>query len=117
MALRECGQLNNRDYNIEAVVRPELDIGVEGGDELLAFADAILGKDVNALNETRNALSRRLGPAAVSAASIIAADFSKNDRIANGLGIPLESDSLAPSAEFREQLGINDYRSAANTLK
>lgn len=117
MALRECGRVENQQYNLEAVVRPELDIGVEGGAELLAFSDAILGNDVAALDEARTALAQRLGPGAVSAASIIAAEFSMKDRIANGLGIPMETEVLNAVGELIENLGIKNYRSAVNTLK
>ena len=102
---------------MEAVIRPELDIGVDGGAELLAFADAILGKDAALLDEARTRLERRLGPAAVSAASIIAAEFSMNDRIANGLGIPMETEVLSAIMDVVNKLGLNKYRSAANSLK
>jgi len=101
---------------VEALVRPTLDIGVDGGAELLAFADAVLGADDGGLDNAREALADRLGPAAVSAASIIAANFSKNDRIANGLGIPIEKHAIEATVEIREALGLNDYRSAVNSL-
>lgn len=116
MVLRESGRLLNKFFNIEAIVRPTLDVGIEGGGELLAFADAILSADRDELDRARKALAEVLGPVAVASASIIAADFSKNDRIANGLGIPLEPIELKPTADFRERLGINQFRSAANSL-
>ena len=47
-----------------------------GGNLLLAFADAVIGPDVAALDAARNALADGLGPAAVSAAAAIAANFS-----------------------------------------
>ena len=84
---------------------------------MLAFADAILGKDVAVLDEARTELARRLGPAAVSAASIIAAEFSMNDRIANGLGIPMETEVLSAIMDVVNKLGLHKYRSAANSLK
>ncbi len=104
-------------FHVEQLVRPTLDIGVEAGAELLAFADAVLGHDSTALDDARKALAERLGPAAVSAASIIAANFSKNDRIANGLGIPMEKHAIEATVEIREALGLNEYRSAVNSLK
>ena len=58
-----------------------------------------------------------LHPAAVSAASAIAANFSKNDRIANGCGIPTEPKMLKASQEIRANLGLNEFRSAINTFK
>lgn len=116
MVLRESGRLQNKVFNIEAIMQPTLEVGVEGGGELLAFADAILSADRNELDRARLALADVLGKATVASASIIAADFSKNDRIANGLGIPIEPMELKPTADFREALGINQFRSAANSL-
>lgn len=88
-----------------------------GGALLLAFADAIIGTDRAALDDARAALAAELGPAAVSAASAVAANFSKNDRIANGLGIPVDDIVLNGTEDLRAQLGLNEYRSAANTLR
>lgn len=57
-----------------------------------------------------------MGPAAVVSASIIAANFSLVDRAANAIGISVEPMALDPSADFREQLGINQFPSAVNSL-
>ena len=83
---------------------------------MLAFADAILSADRDELDRARKALTEVLGPVAVASASIIAANFSKNDRITNGLGIPAEPMMLEPTADFRKSLGINQFRSATNSL-
>ena len=84
---------------------------------LLAYADAVVGPELGALNEVRDALAAALGPAAVSGAAAIAANFSKNDRIANGLGIPVDDMVLKGTADLREQLGLNDFGSAINTFR
>ena len=42
--------------------------------------------------------------------------ISKNARIATAIGIPLEPDFVEQSESFREELGINDYLSASNSL-
>ena len=94
-----------------------MDVGVPGGHLLLAFADAIIGTDRVALDAARSALAEGLSPAAVTAASAIAANFSKNDRIANGVGIPVDDMVLKVTEDIREQLGLNDYRSAVNTFR
>ena len=87
-------------------MNPELDIGVPGGTLLLKFSDALLGNDVGELNAARAALAEELGPKSVSAASAIAANFTKNDRIANGCGIPVDEVVLKATEEIREQLGL-----------
>lgn len=96
---------------------PTLDVGVPGGAELLEFADAIVGPDRQRLDRARAGLERVVGPDAVPAASAIAATFSMNDRIANGCGIPVIPMVLKATKDIRDQLGLNDFRSAANTFK
>ena len=100
-----------------ALLDPDRDSGVPGGREILAFADAVIGPDRAALDRARRNLADLLGPEAVPAAAAIAATFTKNDRIANGTGIPSELRMLRNSKEIRAELGINDYRSSANTFK
>ena len=87
------------------------------GELLLAYSDAVIGTDVAALNAARNALASALGSSAIAGAAAIAANFSKNDRIANGLGIPVDPLVLEGTIDLREQLGLNKYRSAVNTFR
>ena len=94
-----------------------MDIGVPGGRELLDFSDALLGSNRAALDTARLDLTSSLGPAAVSAASAVAANFTKNDRIANGCGIPSEPMVLKATVDIRKDLGLNKFRSAINTFK
>jgi hypothetical protein len=115
--LRESSRVLNYTVNLEALAKPEQDIGVPGGAALLAFSNAVLGSDRAELDKARDALVAELGSAGLTAAAAIAANFTKNDRIANGLGIPSEPFMLKDTFEMREQLGINQYPSAVNTLK
>tara|TARA_B110000263_G_C15096255_1_gene413127 strand:+ start:380 stop:751 length:372 start_codon:yes stop_codon:yes gene_type:complete len=117
MFLRESGRATNLKINLEALIKPTLEIGVPGGKEILNFAEALIGTNRSTLDQTRLDLANALGPAAVSAASAIAANFTKNDRIANGCGIPSEPKMLKASKDIRANLGLNDYRSAENTFK
>jgi len=94
-----------------------LDIGVPGGRELLDFSDALLRPNRDALDQARINLANTLQPESVSAASAVAANFTKNDRIANGCGIPIEPMALKATVDIREDLGLNNFRSAANTFK
>jgi len=57
-----------------------------------------------------------MGPVALVSAATTAAAFSLVDRAANGIGIDVEPMVLEPSADFREQFGLNNFPSAANTL-
>lgn len=94
-----------------------LDSEVPDGDALLAFCDAVTGTDRAALVAARAALIDRLGPNGFSEAALIASYFGMNDRIANSMGIPLESFFLDGSADIREQVGANDFLSARNSLR
>ncbi len=105
------------DVNPESLVRPELETGVPGGRELLVFSDTVFGSDLGALNRARERLADVLGPAAVTAAAVTAAAFSKNDRIANGCGISIDPMVMKLTGDIREQLGLNEFRSAENTLR
>ena len=82
----------------------------------MAFASAIAGPDRATLDAARQALRERMGAPAVVTASLIAANFSMLDRVANAIGISVDAMIIKPSAEFRAQLGINNYPSAVNTL-
>ncbi len=98
-------------------MRPEQDIGVPHGNLLLTFAEAVIGTDRASLDAARATLAEALGPAAISGASAIAGNFTKNDRVANALGIPVDPPVLKGTEDLREQLGLNDYASAQNTFR
>ncbi len=100
-----------------ALVKPEQDTGVLHGDVLLAFAEAVIGTDRGALDEVRAALADALGDVAVSGAAAVAGNFSKNDRVANAIGIPMDAMVFKNTEDLREELGLNAYRSAENTFR
>ena len=105
------------NIDLNALVDPTRDIGVPGGAELLDFSEAVIGSDREALDQARLAVEKAIGPQAVPAASAIAANFSKNDRIANGCGIPMDPTILKATADIRAQLRLDEYRSAINTFR
>jgi len=109
--------LLGHEVDLKAVVDRNVDIKFPGGEELVAFSDAVLGSDLGELNRARTALETALSPAAVTAASIIAGTFTKNDRVANGSGIPAEPRMMEGAEDIREILGLWNFRSAANTAR
>lgn len=62
------------------------------------------------LDNARAALVDQLGPATVVAAAAVAANFTKNDRIANGLGIPLDPMIMKVAEGLRADLGLDGFR-------
>ena len=95
MVLRASAELSGYKVNIRAIIDPSEGIGIPDGDCLLAFASTVLGTDAEALANARNVLVERLGGEALVAASLIAGNFSRNDRIADAIGIPMEADFLS----------------------
>ena len=65
--------------------------------------------DTAALATARAAIAERLGPEAVTSASLIGANFSMLDRVANAIGISVDAMIVKPTADFREALGINAF--------
>ena len=94
----------------------DVDSGVEHGCELVGFAAALMKTDTAALTAARDAVAEQLGPEAVTTASIIVGNFGMLDRVANAIGISVDAMILKPTADFREELGINSFPSAVNTL-
>ena len=93
-----------------------MDTEVEHADILLAYADAIYASDSGDLERTREQVRSRMGSGATIEAAATAANFSMLDRIANAVGIQIESMAIEQTEDFRGKLGINQYVSAANTL-
>ena len=84
---------------------------------LIEFTDHLVGLDTDKLADSRQKIIDTLGYTVLVEAAATVATFSLLDRIANATGIPLETEMVKMSADFRESLGINNYYSAGNTLK
>ena len=87
------------------------------GAVLLRYCDALVETNVAALNAARDAVEVALGAAAIVGAAAVAANFTKNDRLANGLGIPIDDFMFKSTVELRAELGLNNYRTAINTFR
>jgi hypothetical protein len=82
------------------------DGGVRHGRRRLAFTEAVLANDSEAIEQSRKALEAVIGPAGVIDTAAIIAMFNVVDRVADSIGIPID----AVSREFRygvgEELGM-----------
>jgi hypothetical protein len=83
--------------------------GVEYGTELLAFADAMVGEDDEALTHGRHAVIETLSPAAMVDAAGVASNFERMVRIADATGIPLDARMQALSQEVRDTLHLDRF--------
>ena len=102
------------DVAIEATVGRDATGGIEHGDLLVAFGEAVtLGTD--RVDSARSALREAMGHAATVEAAGIVGIFNGLVRVADFSGIPLDDDTLHGSTDFREALGLNAYAGAANS--
>jgi hypothetical protein len=91
------------------------DGGVAHGERLLAFTEAVMGHDDEALARERRALRAVLSDAEYVDTCATIGAFNVVDRIADATGIPLDDMLLAASAEIREELDLARFASSANT--
>ena len=92
--------------------------GIPHSEVLMKFTNAFMSNDKPALAAARDTLVNEMGAAAMIDAAAVASNQQRMVRIADGTGIPLESmgDEMdAMAEEMSEQLGINEYVSAANS--
>jgi hypothetical protein len=101
--------------NLNGTVRNDVDSGVEHGDILLRYSDAAVGRS-SELASAREAVNAAMGADAVVDCAATIANFQRMVRIADGCGIPLDTPSRLESAEWREDLNIDRFRSRANTF-
>ena len=104
------------ELDLSAVIDPSQDSGLPHSTLLIAFVDAVLGKDEAALVAARNALLEEMGPEALVDAAGVIATFMQMVRIADATGIAVDTPVLERTQEDRATLRINDFNSAQNTL-
>jgi hypothetical protein len=85
------------------------DGGIIHGRSLIAFAEALLGDDDDALRKAREALWTALGPAGLADAAGVVGLFNAIDRVADATGIPLEPEKAAATADFRATLDLDRF--------
>ena len=112
MLLRASSQHRGRVVDLQGVMGAvDGDGGVLHGGLLVAFAEAVLGDDLNLMSEARQALSRALGEVAMADAAAVAAGFNAIDRVADGTGIPIDEERVTSTASLRQDLGIDQFPS------
>ena len=83
--------------------------GVEHGQLLIAFAEAMVGEDDDTLTHIRHAVIEALSPAALVDAAGVASNFERMVRIADATGIPLDARMAALSQEVRDTLHLERF--------
>ncbi len=112
MLLRASGEHNGQAIDLDAVIgAADGDGGIPGGDLLVAFAEAVVGEDAQALADARRAVLDTLGERALVDSCGVAATFNAIDRVADATGIPIDEARVEPSAGLRDRLGIDRFPS------
>jgi hypothetical protein len=86
------------------------DVGVAAAAELLAFADAAVQRDDEAVLLSRNSIVTVLGESAMLDAAGVIGGFDGITRVADATGIPLEPAKAEQTADFRMTLGIDQFQ-------
>ena len=110
------GQATGTDLDLSAVNGPMgSDGGVAHGERLMAFTEAAMGDDPDALAREREVLRGLLTPEAFVDTCAVIGAFNVVDRIADATGIPLDEGLALISVDLREELDLSRFASAANT--
>jgi len=113
MLLRASGQAIEEDVELEGSIGRG-DGGVAHGAPLARFAEAATRGD-ETLPAVRDALLEEVGGARFLEAAATVGIFNGLVRVADATGIPLDENSRATSADFRAELGLDDFSGSRNT--
>ena len=91
-------------------------VGIEHGELLLGIAEGVASRDYDKLADVRARLEAVAGGETVVEAVGVAANFQRMVRIADSIGIPVDDRSLQPSEDLRQELKLNEFKSARNTF-
>ena len=115
--LRESVELTGGSIDFDGLTDPSCTeiSGVPNSRELLQFANACMGVEGADAETARRALADSMGATAMIDTAGVISNFQRMVRIADATGIPTDGPMQVLSEDLREQLGINEYVSAANT--
>jgi len=89
--------------------------GVEHGEALLRFAEAVYSRDEKAMRPARTRVLDAVGPEGLVSAAGVVGNFQRMVRIADSTGIPLDTPLEIVSGDIREDLDLQRFGSSANT--
>lgn len=117
MLLRASGELSGNAVDVHAVTSDDAAVGsgIAHAPELLAFAEAIVAREPEALAAARTNAREAVGAAGLVDAAAVASNFERMVRIADSTGIPLDTPVAVMSADLREELDLNTFGGAENT--
>ena len=114
--LRVSAQVTEKEIDIALVNgQGNEDSGIQYGNELMHFAESVASMDEAGLTAAREALFEAAGPDVLVDAAGVAANFQRMVRIADSMGIPVDSSDNEVSNEIRESLDLYRFKSAENS--
>lgn len=114
--LRVSSTVNGVEINISSVNGGlDSDGGVKQGARLIAFTEAVMRGDEQAITRERAALRDVLSPEGFVDVAATIGTFNVVDRIADATGIPLDPMLETMSVDVRRDLDLARFGSAANT--
>ena len=113
MALRESVQAGDREGDLGVVTgHADGDAGVPHGAFLIDLANAVAGWRWDEVAALRQRGIDLIGPEATRDAILVAAGFNGITRVADAIGIRLDSRTANASAGLRAQIGIDAFAPA-----
>jgi phosphoribosylaminoimidazole-succinocarboxamide synthase len=79
---------------------------------LVRFADAVITGSEADVATVRDEIAQTMGGEALTDTAAVAALFNAIDRVADSTGIEMEEAKAEASADFRADIGVNDFYSA-----
>jgi AhpD family alkylhydroperoxidase len=115
--LRASGEHHGTEVNLSALTDHEAAAmsGVEHGAVLIAFAEAIVKDDDEALVQARQAVIEVLNPEGMVDAAGVASNFERMVRIADATGIPLDERMEVLTKGVRDQLQLERFTAYKET--
>ncbi len=115
MLLRVSGQSEGAEIDLATINGTAGDGGILHGAKLVAFTEAVMGDEEDALRRERAALREVLSDEAFVDTAAVIGSFNVVDRIADSTGIPLDDMMEAMTRDLREDLDLARFASSANT--
>ncbi len=106
---------SNVDINMINGECKDQDSDVEHGFELMKFAEALASGEKDDLITARKELLETASPAVLVDAAGVAANFQRMVRIADAMGIPVDTKDSELSNQVRKDLDLYRFASAENS--
>lgn len=116
--LRVSAQTTSTEIDIQGIAGngKSADMGIQHGQELMLFAEALARGDKSLLQAARRRLFDQAGAAVLVDAAGVAANFQRMVRIADSIGIPVDDMTTELGQQVRADLNLTAFVSARNTL-